>query len=173
MKIVIEGTPVQQKRMKFSSRGGFAKVYDPSEKDKKKIRLEIKKQADLELFDHPSISFIFFMPIPKATSKKQCKEMFTQTWRHEKKPDVDNLIKLYLDCLDGIVFEGDQKVSLGTCIKLYSDHPRTVILLRESTQRVSPQELDELVHAEVFGEPCSLETPYPLLSDNPQSSNIL
>lgn len=152
MKIILEGDPVQQKRMKTSRRGGFIQIYDPSAKEKKVIREEIKKQSDLEIFDHPHISFLFYMPIPKNTSKKLLKSFADERVKQEKKPDVDNLIKLYLDCLDGILFEGDQKVSLGCCIKIYSSRPRTVILLQESTQMVSPGELDDLTRVEVFGE---------------------
>lgn len=161
MKIVIDGVPCAQKRMKSSGKNGFVRIYDPSAKDKIHIRAEIKKQADLELFDHPKVSFVFYMPIPASVTKKQRLSQEQEIVRHEKKPDVDNLIKLYLDCLDGILFEGDQKVSLGNCIKLYSPRPRTVILLEETTENVSLQELDVLVRDLIFSARSSLEIPFP------------
>lgn len=158
MKIVIKDVPCAQKRMKVSSRGGFSRVYDPSAKEKNKIKAEIKKQSDLELFDHPRVSFIFHMPIPASLPKKKAKTLQSGKIKHEKKPDVDNFIKLYLDCMDGILFEGDQKVTLGNCVKLYHPEPKTIIFIQEKQEQLSPDELDDLIRAEVFDESIPSQT---------------
>ena len=110
--------------------------------------------------EHPRVSFIFHMAIPKSTPKKWLPLYESGLLKHEKKPDVDNLLKLYLDCLDGLLFEGDQRVSLGNCIKLYSSQPRTVIMIQETTPTVSPLELSDLVRAEVFGISSFSQTEY-------------
>ncbi len=145
MKIIIPGIPAAQARMRHFARGSFSQVYDPSHKAKKDIRFEIQKQfRNTAFFEHPHISFRFYMPIPSSLSKKKRKILSDDSHRHEKKPDVDNMVKLYLDCLDNICFQGDQKVSLGNCIKLYSPNPRTVITIYE--------------YDEVFGKLSSSET---------------
>jgi Holliday junction resolvase RusA-like endonuclease len=132
LRIILPGIPCSQARMRYFSRGKFGQVYDPSGKDKIRIRHEIKQQfEDKALFEHPHVSFLFYMPIPKSLSKKAYEEMSSGLIRQEKKPDVDNMAKLYLDCLDGICFEGDQKVSLGSCIKLYHPSPSTHIIITE------------------------------------------
>lgn len=61
--------------------------------------------------------------------------------KHVKKPDVDNLVKLYLDVLSGLVFEDDNCVSLGTCIKVYSDNPKTIIYIEETDKQVTIEEV--------------------------------
>ena len=82
------------------------------------------------------------MPIPASIRKKDQDLYRSGELKHDKKPDVDNLIKLYLDCLDGILIHGDQKISLGPCLKVYHPEPKTVIWIHETTQILNPQELD-------------------------------
>lgn len=131
-RLILPGIPCAQARMRYFSRGKFGQIYDPSGAAKKIIRSEIQKQFNgQKLFEHPHISFEFYMPIPSSLCKKQRIALSDGQHRHEKKPDVDNMIKLYLDCLDNICFLGDQKVSLGRAIKLYSPAPMTVITITE------------------------------------------
>ncbi len=144
MKMIIEGTPISQIRMKFSGRNGVGRVYDPREKQKKALKKIIaEKFGDHEKFLHPQISFAFFMPIPKSLPKKVLKCFESGLLKYEKKPDVDNLLKLYLDCLDNICFDGDQKVSLGHSIKLYDPNPRTIIFINETAPIITNFELEQ------------------------------
>lgn len=140
MKLIVPGVPVAQIRMKHSARHGFSRIYDPRSKEKKEIKHFIGENFDLPFFDHPVASFVFHMPIPASTPKKLLTLYNSGRLKHEKKPDVDNFLKLYLDCMDGIMFEGDQKVSLGPCIKLYHPEPKTIIILKESTHILSLEE---------------------------------
>lgn len=156
MKIVLDGCPVSQSRMKFVSRGGFGRAYDPREKEKVIIRkqmIEYKNNCypEFEMFEHPRISFIFHMPIPKSLPKKDIGKHASGLLKHEKKPDIDNFVKLYLDCLDGIVFDGDQKVQLGACVKLYHPFPKTLIIIQEASQFLSELEVDPLTWFCLFG----------------------
>ena len=142
--IEIPGIPVSQSRMRACSRGGFTRMYDPREKEKKAIRdfLNVKQFDILE--GHIRISFLFYMPIPESVTKKRRAVLSTGLIKHEKKPDVDNLIKLYLDVLDGILFHGDQRISLGFAVKLYSKEPKTVIFLQKTEEEIDPHELDQV-----------------------------
>lgn len=134
MKIVIPGIPVPQARMKHSAFGGFVKTYDPKAKQKKDIRYLLQGQGSFDDAEFLRISFLFHMPIPSGIRKKEV-ELYESGFRkHNKKPDVDNLIKLYLDCLDGIVIFGDQKVALGPCIKVYHREPKTIMLIQQTHQ---------------------------------------
>lgn len=135
MKIILEGVPLSQARMKYTARGGFARAYDPRAKEKIVIRQKIQEIFGIrEKILHPKISFVFFMPIPKSTTKTKKRHYELCKIRHEKKPDVDNIIKLYLDCMTGIVFEDDAAVSLGNSLKIYSASPQTVILIHQLTE---------------------------------------
>lgn len=149
MIIEIEGDPEPQARMKFTRIGGFGRAYDPKAKQKDQIRNLLRCKADLHHYEFPKISFLFFMPIPSGTSKRKLIEMQGERVKHVKRPDVDNLVKLYLDCMDGIVFERDEHVSLGLCVKLYSPKPRTLISIHESRPILS-----ELEYRQAIGEEC-------------------
>ena len=87
--------------------------------------------------------FWFHMPIPKSMSKKDRVHAEAGLFKHIKKPDVDNLVKLYLDVLSGTAFNDDNCVSLGQSIKVYSMHPKTVIYIEETTQFITPNEVYE------------------------------
>jgi Holliday junction resolvase RusA-like endonuclease len=141
--IEIDGDPEPQSRMKFTQIGGFGRAYDPKAKQKDQIRNVLRSKADLHDYKFPRISFLFMMPIPSGTSKKKLLEMQSERVKHIKRPDVDNLVKLYLDCMDGIVFERDEHVSLGLCVKVYSSKPRTVICIRESPPHLLDSDLQE------------------------------
>jgi Holliday junction resolvase RusA-like endonuclease len=162
MQLVIPGDPIAQIRMRYSGRNGIGRIYDPREKDKKRLKDFISKANDnAPHLVHPTISFVFHMPIPKSIPKRMLPLYQSGFLKHEKKPDVDNLVKLYLDCLDPIVFDGDQKVTLGSCVKLYHAEPKTIIMLSETTEVLNPQEVDPLTALFLFGEEygkyCSLE----------------
>ena len=83
------------------------------------------------------------MPIPKSLSKKDRSDAEAGYLKHIKKPDVDNLIKLYLDVLTGIAIEDDNCVAIGSAIKVYSIRPRTEIYIEETEKIVSMNEVWE------------------------------
>lgn len=142
MKIIIDGTPVCQIRMKFSGRNGIGRVYDPRAKEKKRIKELLAQSGNPITFMYPRVSFVFHMPIPCSIPKRMLPLYRSGLLKHTKKPDTDNFIKLYLDCLDEIYFQGDQKVSLGNCVKLYHPHPKTLIIINEMQEIITDSELD-------------------------------
>jgi len=87
--------------------------------------------------------FWFYMPIPKSMSKKDRVHALTGSLKHAKKPDVDNLIKLYLDVLSGIAIKDDNSVSIGSAIKVYSGKPRVEIYIEETDKIVTMNEVWE------------------------------
>lgn len=151
MKLIIDGVPVSQARMRHSTFKGYTTTYDPKAKEKKEIRKKIKLIVDdrenknlMKEFNFPRISAVFMMPIPKNIPKKLINLYESGLLKHVKKPDIDNLLKLYLDCLDGIVFEKDQKVSIGSAVKVYGKEPKTIIWIEESTHILTHQDIDPL-----------------------------
>ena len=152
MKLIIPGIPIAQIRMRLSSRNGFTRVYDPQEREKSKLKTLITQIFKGEQkFIHPRVSFVFHMPIIKSIPKKMMGLYESGLLKHEKKPDIDNLVKLYLDCMDNIMFEGDQKVMLGPCIKVYDPHPKTIIIVNEMSEILSPPEVDPMMWFSLFG----------------------
>jgi len=153
MRLIIDGDPIAQIRMKYSGRNGIGRMYDPRQKEKTKLKDIIKRcYGSNPIFIHPRVSFVFHMPIPKSIPNRLLSLYQSGFLKHEKKPDVDNFIKLYLDCMDIICFDGDQKVSLGPSVKLYHPHPKTIIIINESTPLLSPLEVDPSTFLLLFSE---------------------
>ena len=174
MKIVIPGCPVPQARMKHARRGNFVTTYDPRAKEKEHIRTYLRDNLgyNLSRFEswdtaYPRVSFMFHMPIPASIRKKDQDLYQSGTLKHDKKPDTDNLVKLYLDCLDGIVLDGDQKVSIGPCIKLYHPNPKTIVWISPTQRTLSPWEVDFAFLSDVEPEiPCFSQQHFPCDSES-------
>ena len=70
-----------------------------------------------------SVVLAFYMPIPKSYTKKKKALMQDDTYPHTNKPDVDNMVKFYLDCMpfdDKVIYKIKAR-------KLYSPRPRVEI----------------------------------------------
>ena len=76
-------------------------------------------------------------------SKSERIDANTGFLKHIKKPDVDNLIKLYLDVISGIVMEDDNCVAIGSAVKIYSTNPRTEIYIEETDRILTINEVWE------------------------------
>jgi Holliday junction resolvase RusA-like endonuclease len=76
-----------------------------------------------------SLSMAFYMPIPKSLSKIKQTALLSKP--HIKKPDVDNLIKFYMDALSGVLFFDDKLVHSIHAHKIYDIKPRTEIKVLE------------------------------------------
>lgn len=68
------------------------------------------------------IKITFYMPIPKSWSQKKRKEHEGQL--HNKKPDIDNIIKGLFDAANGIIWKDDNQVARVEAEKRYSSQPR-------------------------------------------------
>jgi len=76
-------------------------------------RMEYKQGNNLHI--------AFLLPIPNSISKKKYKEYNLSL--HNKKPDIDNLVKAFLDT----VCKQDNFISRINCVKLYSTNPKIII----------------------------------------------
>ena len=70
------------------------------------------------------------MPIPTSYSKKKVNEIMVECkGKHYKKPDLDNLAKLILDAMNGLVFRDDALICELNLVKKYSTLPRIEITI--------------------------------------------
>lgn len=134
IKIVLSGTPIPFKAPYVSSRRSF----NPRYKEKEATQWFIRNQIPTEFLitnEAVEVHYDFFFPIPVATSKKKQAKMLAGEIHHLKRPDVSNLCKFYEDCLKGIVFLDDSQVISIFAKKGYTEHPRTVISVKNVTER--------------------------------------
>lgn len=73
----------------------------------------------------------FYFQIPKSTSKKNKELMNRKVIRHNKKPDLDNCIKLIADALNTIAYKDDNQIVEVRAYKYYSDEPRVEVCIKE------------------------------------------
>ena len=118
----ISTIPKGQARPRFVRRGSFVGTYDPAKS--KGYKLDIKYQV---MAEHPikmqgplTMTVDFMMPRPKAHyGAKGLKS--NAPFYHEKKPDIDNLIKGLCDALTGILWDDDTQISVLVATKKYSE----------------------------------------------------
>lgn len=70
-----------------------------------------------------------YYPIPVSASKKLQTRMRAGLMKPTTKPDTDNIAKICLDALNGIVYHDDAQIVELQVTKLYSDEPRVVVWL--------------------------------------------
>ena len=125
--IIIPGKPIGKARPRFSKVGSFVKVYSAQAKEEKAIIKEFKTQWRLRPLECPVIvSMVFCMPITKA-SKKTVADMLSGVLKHTKKPDCSNLIKMYEDCANGIIWQDDKQIFEIEATKAFAKEPQTII----------------------------------------------
>lgn len=128
--IAIPGTPISKKRPRFARRGKFVTTYNPQESEEGKFICLMQNNshghepipAGTPIF----LTLIFYMPIPASTPKKKRDGLMY----HTKKPDLDNLIKFFKDCANGILWHDDSQVVHIEAAKMYANEPKTIVSLK-------------------------------------------
>lgn len=128
--ITVPGDPRGQPRPRFANLGKFVQVYDPDKELNDRIKAAIASQFEGEPTTEPvEVSILFYMPLPKAASKKNKALMLENAIKHTKKYDIDNLVVKILNCMSKIIYVDDNQVWQLEAKKLYSETPRTEIAL--------------------------------------------
>jgi len=120
----------------------FATIYDDPKSAKAKclFAMAAREFAPKVLIDQAiQVDTCFYMPRPKmhygtGRNKDIIKDRYANIF-HIKKPDIDNLSKLAMDALTGVIWTDDSIVCKGFTEKVYARIPRVEVkikLLEES-----------------------------------------
>ena len=117
--------PDSQLRHKIRRAGNKIFMYDPSSKDKAAFRDKCSEYTP----KHPlegaiSVSMTFGMPRPKAhyrTGRYSHLLKENAPKLHTSKPDIDNMVKFYLDAMTGSFWKDDAYVCTVEASKAYAD----------------------------------------------------
>lgn len=111
--VSIPAEPIAQGRPRLSSRGGFARAYDPPKSRTWKAFVadyaaKAMEEAGLtELLNGPLVIRIRFgFPLPKSQHRKK---PVPRQW-HMKRPDLDNLYKGVIDACEGVIYHRDSEI---------------------------------------------------------------
>ena len=119
----IPGDPIALNRARMGSAG---RMYDPQKGTKLAIGIYLQNQHEgLPYYEGPlHFNITFFMYIPKGMKKNT-------PHYHCKKPDVDNLAKMYIDIGTGILYQDDNIIAQISGLKIYDENPRVEFFITE------------------------------------------
>lgn len=122
MEFIVEGDPQGKARPRFSQKSGT--VYTPT-KTVRYERLIRKAFLDAGWNTIPSDCYVgitvdAYFQIPKSYTKGKRLACQHNINRPDKKPDIDNILKIVLDGLNGVAYADDKQVIEVRCRKFYS-----------------------------------------------------
>ena len=110
-------------------------VYTPNKtKDyedwiKQNFFIKYPKYQTIE--DRVNIEIIAYIKIPKNATKSEISKMIEDKISPQKKPDIDNIVKIVLDALNNYVIKDDIQVSKISVQKKYSEEEKLYIKIEE------------------------------------------
>ena len=125
--------PKPKGRPRFTRSG---RAYTPkATHDYEKLVGDFYKENTSDYYDSAiKVSLIFYMPIPKSTSKKQRSLMESGEIKCTTHKDIDNLAKSVIDGLLGIAYEDDRLITKLFAEKKYSSFVGTQIVITEDNE---------------------------------------
>ncbi len=138
----IPGNPIAKKRPRFASikKGNktISIAYNSQGTEEGRVLFELQKHSKGDLLIEPIFAFFkFYASRPKAhfgTGKNAGTLKKSAPLYHIIKPDVDNLVKFYLDVMEGEIFKNDKQVIGITAFKFYTEEePFTEIVLQDAS----------------------------------------
>ena len=105
---------------------GFTYTPPETRKAEQDIVAIISSQVESMLYGPIKIQFVVTLPRPKShfrTGKYEGIMKDTAPFHHIKRPDLDNLEKLFLDAANGVVYKDDSQVCQKTSQKIYGEVP--------------------------------------------------
>lgn len=137
MQFEVPGKPQGKQRARVSIRGGYARAYTPEETAsyenlvKLCYRQEAMAQGASIITRDKSvwIDIDAKYEIPKSFSKKKRDEALTGVLYPHTKPDIDNVVKIICDALNGVAFIDDSQVVSVQATKRYANAPSVTVTI--------------------------------------------
>jgi len=126
IRISLNMNPVAKKRPRFAVRGKFARAYKSEVEvtEEGRVMLEIQRQFSGPPLQGPlKIHMVFIIPRPAShygTGKNADKLKPSSPKYPIAKPDIDNCMKFYMDCLNRIAWADDSQICACLSSKCYS-----------------------------------------------------
>ena len=124
--------PQQRHRTVRNKSTGASFQYDPSKQDKDNFLAKIMAMRPETPIEGPirlEVTFGFQRPKSHFTKKGI---RLTAPFYVEKRPDIDNLVKLVTDAMNGVFFRDDSQIVVLLAVKMYSDQPNVHIYLEQT-----------------------------------------
>jgi Holliday junction resolvase RusA-like endonuclease len=129
----VPGEPRGKGRPRFSS--GHAYTDNETRSYEKKIMAYYRQQlSDFRWPDsaYISVEVTAVYPIPKSATKASLAAIQAGRILPKMKPDIDNVLKIVLDSLNGIAYKDDSQVVMVSGRKVYGHEPKLIIEMKGS-----------------------------------------
>ncbi len=132
---MVYGEPVGKGRPRFAKRGNFVSTYTPQKTKTYEDEIRMMAKAAMgssEPLDTPMTVAIYIrVGIPTSFSKQKRKDALEGILKPTKKPDADNILKCFLDAMNGIVYLDDKQVVNIHLTKVYAEIPAVEVMVKE------------------------------------------
>lgn len=131
-KFIILGEPKGKGRPRFTRNGH---TYTPKDTANYEtlVRLEYERQCE-GMFEQGiplELRIKAYFAMPKSVSKRKRSDMLAGELRPTKRPDMDNIVKIVADSLNGAAYHDDAQIVSTTIEKWYAAVPRVEVSIRE------------------------------------------
>ena len=131
----VPGQPRGKGRPRFARRGNFVKTYTDAATASYEDQIRfyaLQAMGSSEPLKTALEAFIYVrLPVPQSYSKKRTEACLSGLERPCKKPDLDNIVKSYMDGMNKIVYDDDVQVISIQATKLYAAKAGVDILIKE------------------------------------------
>ena len=131
----VPGQPRGKGRPRFARRGNFVKTYTDAKTVgyEDQVRIYARQaMGNSEPLKTALEAFIYVrLPVPQSYSKKRTEACLSGLERPCKKPDLDNIVKSYMDGMNGIVYVDDSQVVEIHTTKVYAETAGVDVLIKE------------------------------------------
>jgi len=131
----VYGEPVGKGRPRFAKRGNFVSTYTPQKTKTYEDEIRLMAKAAMgssEPLETPvTVAIYIRVGIPVSYTKQMKKYALEGILKPTKKPDADNVLKCFLDAMNGIVYLDDKQVVNLHVTKVYAETPAVEVMVKE------------------------------------------
>ena len=131
----VPGQPHGKGRPRFARRGNFVKTYTDAKTSSYEDQIRfyaLRAMGSSEPLKTALEAFIYVrLPVPKSYPKKRAEACLSGSEWPCKKPDLDNIVKSYMDGMNGIVYVDDSQVVEIHTTKVYAETGGVDVLIKE------------------------------------------
>ena len=136
MTIVIPGEPVGKQRPRVVRNGGVTRTYTPEKTASYEnlVKVEYERQAHGEHYPSGtpvSMKITACFALNKGDSKRKRDYKLRGVIRPTKKPDIDNVIKVIADALNGLAYDDDSQIVTAKVYKVFGETPSVTVTINE------------------------------------------
>ena len=128
--ITVCGKPQGKGRPRYTVRGGHAVAYTPENTRAYEARIKAAwQEQDGRNFGAAALALTLtaYYPVPSRARKAEREAMLSGQVPVRDKPDLDNVLKICADALNGVAYEDDRQITHINAARMYSEDPRVEI----------------------------------------------